>query len=499
MSGRERSGGGHASGPKRHHGARNGQGGERKGGGDGKPSPKPSPRQSTAREVALHTLVKVAESRAFSNLQLNRSLQEAGLSRQDAALATELVYGTIQRQRTLDYRLTSLVSKGLDKLAPWVLQLLRMSAYQLLFLDRIPPHAAVNEAVGIAKRRGHAGISGMVNGVLRNMERKLVEMKSGINEKEPVQRIGIQHSYPDWLVERWMETYGEAETEAICASSNAAPHASIRVNRLLASREKALGMLADAGFEASASPLASCGIVVRGGGNLASTDGYNKGLWTLQDESSMLVAEVCAPEPGMAVIDCCAAPGGKTTHLAEIMNDTGRVVANDLHPHKRKLIEDGAERLGLRSVHAATGDAGELAKQHGAESFHLVLLDAPCSGLGVIRRKPEIKWTKTPEDIQEIAKIQKRLLREAAKLVRPEGRLVYSTCTIELDENERQIEAFLKENENFQLDPHWPEEVLAPLRASGIIPAEHFKGAVQLLPQHFGSDGFYIARLKRVK
>lgn len=457
------------------------------------------PRQLTAREVALHTLIKVAESGAFSNLQLNRTLQEAQLSRQDAALATELVYGTIQRQRTLDYRLNGLVSKGLDKLTPWVLQLLRMSAYQLLFLDRIPAHAAVNEAVVIAKRRGHAGISGMVNGVLRNMERQLASMKSGIDEKDPVKRIGIRHSYPDWLVERWIRTYGEEQTEAICASSNESPHASIRVNRLEATRDEAIQALAEAGFDASPSKLAPSGVVVRGGGNLAVSEGFNKGLWTMQDESSMLVAEVCAPAPGMTVMDCCAAPGGKTTHLAEIMKDQGRVIANDVHPHKRKLIEEQGERLHLRSIRAATGDAGELAEQHGQGGFDLVLLDAPCSGLGVIRRKPEIKWTKTAGDIRDIAVLQRRLLQEAAKLVRPGGRLVYSTCTIAEDENELQIQAFLEGNADFQLDSDWPEEVLAPLRQAGVISADSFKGDVQLLPQHFGSDGFYIARLKRVK
>lgn len=457
------------------------------------------PRQLSAREVALHTLIKVAESGAFSNLQLNRSLQEAQLSRQDAALATELVYGTIQRQRTLDYRLSGLVSKGLDKLTPWVHQLLRMSAYQLLFLDRVPAHAAVNEAVAIAKRRGHAGISGMVNGVLRNMERQLAVMKGEAREKDPVKRIGITHSYPDWLVERWIETYGEEAAEAICASGNEPPHASIRINRLQATRDEAIRMLADAGLEASPSKLAEGGIVVRGGGNLALSEGYGKGLWTMQDESSMLVAEVCAPAPGMTVMDCCAAPGGKTTHLAEIMGDQGRVVANDVHPHKRKLIEEQGERLHLRSIEAVTGDAGVLTERHGEGGFDLVLLDAPCSGLGVIRRKPEIKWTKSLEDIHSIAGLQRSLLAEASRLVRPGGRLVYSTCTIERAENELQIEAFLRENDRFELDPEWPAEVLAPLRQAGVIGDEPFKGAVQLLPQQFGSDGFYIARLKRVK
>jgi 16S rRNA (cytosine967-C5)-methyltransferase len=441
--------------------------------------------------------VKVAEAGAYSNLQLNRSLQEAQLSRQDAALATELVYGTIQHQRTLDYRLAGLVAKGLDKLAPWVHQLLRMSTYQLLYLDRVPAHAAVNEAVQIAKKRGHAGISGMVNGVLRNMERRLDEMKQPIQEADPVKRIGIAHSYPDWLVKRWIELYGEQTAEAICATGNEPPHSSLRINRLRISREKALASMVESGYEAAESPLTSSGVIVSGGGNLAQTDGYSAGLWSLQDESSMLVAEVCAPQPGMTVLDCCAAPGGKSAHLAEIMEDRGRIVANDLHEHKRALIEEQAKRLGLASVQAVTGDAAELASRYPQQSFDLVLLDAPCTGFGVIRRKPEIKWTKTPDDVHAIAELQARLLAEAAKLVKPGGTLVYSTCTIEREENEEQIKVFLQKQPSFHLDPAWPQHILAPLRESGVI-GDTFAGFAQLLPQHFGSDGFFIARLTRI-
>ena len=210
----------------------------------------------------------------------------------------------------------------------------------------------------------------------------------------------------------------------------------------------------------------------------------------------MLVAEVCAPAPGMRVLDCCAAPGGKTSHLAELMNNEGTVIANDVHPHKRKLIEEQAQRLGLTSVKAVTGDALELASQFDADSFDLVLLDAPCSGFGVIRRKPEIKWTKKVEDVTAIAELQSRLIKEAAKLVKPGGTLVYSTCTIERQENEDQIAAFLSDHPSFELDKSWPEKVLAPLRTAGVI-NETFDGSVQLLPEHFGSDGFFIGRLKR--
>lgn len=449
------------------------------------------------RELALDALVKVSQTGAYSNLQLNRILQDAKLQRADAALVTEIVYGTIQRQLTLDYWLGRFVSKGLHKLQPWVHGLLRMSAYQLLYLDRIPAHAVVNEAVLIAKRRGHAGISGMVNGVLRNMDRNREELRpEKITDPNPVVRIALRHSYPEWLVARWIAAYGEQAAEQICIAGNEPPHSSVRINPLRTNMDAALKLLADEGYEATASELAPAGIEVKRGGNLAESAGFKDGLWTVQDESSMLVAAVADPIAGMKVLDCCAAPGGKTTHLAELMEGKGKVWANDLHPHKRALITAQSERLKLRNVEAITEDAAQLASRFDAGSMDVVLLDAPCSGFGVIRRKPEIKWTKTESDITDIAAVQRRLLQAVCGLVRPGGTLVYSTCTIEREENEEQVARFLREHPDFYLDTDWPEEIKARLMEKGVIgPA--FDGQAQLLPHHFGSDGFYIARMKR--
>ncbi|MFF2887958.1 16S rRNA (cytosine(967)-C(5))-methyltransferase RsmB [Paenibacillus sp. NPDC057967] len=455
----------------------------------------PKRKAVTPRELALNILVKVAESGAYSNIQLNRSLQDSGLSRQDAGLATELMYGTISRQATLDHWLSKFVSKGLHKLDKWVHQLLRMSAYQLLFLDRIPTHAAVNEAVAIAKRRGHTGISGMVNGVLRSMDRSRADLVlSAIQEKTPVATIALRHSYPEWLVARWVAAYGAETAEAICAAGNEQPHASIRVNPLMGNQEERLKQLQDSGVHAEPSAIAPSGIVVSGGGNLADTEDFRQGLWSLQDESSMLVAEVVAPKAGMKVLDCCAAPGGKSSHMAELMDGKGKVWANDLHAHKRELITSQTERLKLRNVEAVVGDAMALSERFAPESMDAVLLDAPCSGFGVIRRKPEIKWTKTEGDISEIAGLQRQLLHRVSGLVRPGGTLVYSTCTMEKEENESQIEVFLREHPEFRLDADWPDAILSNLRAAGVI-GDEFDGQLQLLPQHFGSDGFYIARM----
>ncbi|GKU78504.1 16S rRNA (cytosine(967)-C(5))-methyltransferase RsmB [Paenibacillus sp. L3-i20] len=449
------------------------------------------------RELALNILVKVEGTGAYSNIQLNRALQDSNLSRADAALATELVYGTIGRQLTLDHWLSKFVAKGLGKLDTWVHQLLRLSAYQLLFLDRIPAHAAVNEAVLIAKRRGHTGISGMVNGVLRSIDRNRSELViSNIQTKDPVSTIALRHSYPDWLVKRWVDSYGIEVAESICASGNEQPHASIRVNTLMGGIDELIAELQESGLKVEKSALAPAGLIVHSGGNLADTDGFRQGRWSLQDESSMLVAEVVAPEAGMKVLDCCAAPGGKSSHLAELMGGKGKVWANDLHAHKRELIVTQTERLKLRNVEAIVGDAATLKDRFAAGSMDAVLLDAPCSGFGVIRRKPEIKWTKTRGDITEIAALQQSLLNDVSELVRPGGTLVYSTCTMEKEENEDQVAAFLLQHPEFQLDTNWPEAVMNKLREANLI-NDNFDGQIQLLPQHFGSDGFYIARMIR--
>ncbi len=464
----------------------------RTGSGKGK-SRRPAP--SGPREAALEVLRRVEEEGAYSGLALSGMLSGTSLSRQDAALATELVYGTIQRLNTIDHALSGRVKGWPQKIAPWVRCLLRLSYYQLRWLDRVPPHAAVDEAVRIAKKRGHAGIAGLVNGVLRSL------LREGVAPSLPAdltaaERIALTHSHPVWLVERWISAYGEETAAAICEAGNSPPHASARVNRLRSERGALLAEMAEAGFAAQASPLSEDGIIAVRAGSLAETDWYRAGKLTVQDESSMLVAAAANPAPGMTVLDCCAAPGGKSTHLAEIMRNQGKVVANDVHAHKQKLIDGQKNRLGLTIIETMTSDALELSRNLPERSMDVVLLDAPCSGLGVIRRKPEIKWNKSPQDIEGLAALQCRLLREAARMVKPGGTLVYSTCTIAPEENEETVLRFLREHPAFAPDPDWPEPVLRPLREKGIV-AEPFAGWTQILPHHFGSDGFFIARMRR--
>ncbi|WP_044876255.1 16S rRNA (cytosine(967)-C(5))-methyltransferase RsmB [Paenibacillus sp. IHBB 10380] len=445
----------------------------------------------TARELAVDVLTRVEQEGAYSNLQLNAGLQRASLIREDAALATELVYGTISRLNTLDYFLNRYVSKGMDKLQPWVRSVLRMSLYQLLYLDRIPPHAVVNEAVNIAKKRGHQGISGMVNGVLRNILRNKEELVIPEN-LSAVNKISLQHSHPKWLVKRWIELYGETVAEQICAANNEPPSVSVRVNTTMISREKMLEAMLESGIDAVPSPLTSEGILVKSGGNMALTDWYRDGLLSVQDESSMLVGTAVGPVSGMKVLDCCAAPGGKSAHIAEIMKDEGLVVANDLYPHKQNLIREQAERLGLESIETVVGDALELKDKYSEASFDRILLDAPCSGLGVIRRKPDLKWAKTPEDIEGIAALQYEMLETVAPLLQVGGILVYSTCTIEPEENERLVARFLDNHPQFGAPTEEPaswDDLHKIALPRG--------GGMQILPYHFGSDGFFIARIQR--
>ncbi|KEQ23322.1 16S rRNA (cytosine(967)-C(5))-methyltransferase RsmB [Paenibacillus tyrfis] len=447
------------------------------------------PAQGSAREAALDVLVRIEQDRSYSNLLLNQTLQKYKLDKPDAGLATEIVYGTVQRLGTIDFFLERFVSKGLAKLQAWVRNLLRLSFYQLHYLDRIPDHAIVNEAVNIAKRRGHQGISGMVNGVLRSVLRSKSELvlPAGLPAER---RIALAQSHPEWLVRYWVREFGERTAERLCEANNTPPRVSLRANGLKLGPGELVERLRQGGLEAELSAVAPTGVIVRGGGNMALSPDYAAGLFSVQDESSMLVAEWVDPQPGERVLDCCAAPGGKTAHLAEKMGDRGEIVACDVHEHKRKLIEEQAERLALRSIRTLTADARRLAEHFAPESFDRILLDAPCSGLGVIRRKPDMKWSKNEAELTEICDIQRELLEAVHPLLKPGGVLVYSTCTVEKAENEDMIRAFMERHPSFEADlPEVPETLKDRL--------DEELAAVRIMPYDYGSDGFFIARLRK--
>ncbi|MBA4542483.1 MULTISPECIES: 16S rRNA (cytosine(967)-C(5))-methyltransferase RsmB [Thermoactinomyces] len=448
-------------------------------------------KKATAREVALDILIEYEERHSYSNLLLNHALEKSGLDDRDKRLVTELVYGTIQRMNTLDWILNSLVKKGTGSLEPWVGQLLRLGIYQLAYLDKIPSRAAVHETVQIAKKRGHKGISGLVNGVMRSYLRQKERLTPSAFPKN-IKEKALYYSHPEWMVRRMEEVYGEEESRLMFTSNHVPPKVNIRVNSLRLTRDQFIekwGRQQEG--KALPSPVSPDGIRIERGGNPAFSLLFREGDCSIQDESSMLVAPALDPRPGMKVLDVCAAPGGKTMHMAERMKNEGSILACDIHEHKLELISSNANRLGITIVTPKKADGRELGKEIARETFDAILLDAPCSGLGVIRRKPDIKWSKEARMIDPLVQMQKELLEAVAPLLKPGGVLVYSTCTIEPRENQEQVEAFLSRHPEFFADEKWQENLLPLVRERAIIAG----GWLQILPHHFMSDGFFIARM----
>ncbi|OEH91213.1 16S rRNA (cytosine(967)-C(5))-methyltransferase RsmB [Bacillus solimangrovi] len=443
--------------------------------------------KNNVRSVCLDILDKIEKNQSYSNLLLNQAIEKSRLNSKDAALLTEIVYGTIQRKLTLDYYLSPFLTKA-KKLQPWVRQLLRLSLYQMVYLDRVPERAVIHEAVEIAKHKGHRGISGMVNGVLRNIQRTGIADPEKISD--PIERISIATSHPKWLVEKWVQQYGEEITRDMCEQNLLPPSNTARVNIQKATVSEVLTMLKQAGIEAEKGLLSEDAIVIKSG-NVAKTTAFKEGYLSIQDESSMLVARALDIKPGQTVLDACAAPGGKTAHIAERLLGVGSVMSVDLHDHKVKLIAQQVHRLGLDNVNAMQGDSRKLHEKFGPESFERVLVDAPCSGFGVMRRKPDLKYAKTAEDVQRLANIQLDILEAASQTVKKGGLLVYSTCTIDLEENDQVISTFLRKHAEFELDTTLSSRMPAVLR-------EHCEsGKIQILSHEYDSDGFFIATLRK--
>ncbi|MCH5584869.1 16S rRNA (cytosine(967)-C(5))-methyltransferase RsmB [Shimazuella sp. AN120528] len=442
----------------------------------------------TARAWALDTLQKWQQESAFSNLLLHQQLQKSSLDSRDKRLVTELVYGTIQRLNTLDYIIDQLVNK--KTLDGWVRQLLQLSLYQFLYLDKIPERAVVHEAVELAKWRGNIGISKFVNGVLRSFLRKQKEFIFSKDATQLKQR-SLAYSFPEWIVTSLSDAYGKNTANLVMEACNLPPKVSIRVNTLRADRETFLAdWRTSESSAANASKLSEDGVILSGIGNAANLAGFGEGAYTIQDESSMLVASLFDPKPGMHILDACAAPGGKTTHLAEKMKNQGEITALDIHKHKVKLIDSNAKRLGISIISARALDARKLEDQ---VQYDGVLLDAPCSGLGVIPRKPDIKWRKSAEEVGQLMFIQQQLLESVAAKVKPGGILMYSTCTWTQEENQQQMAHFLANHPEYVPDEEFLTLLPENVKQTAIIG----DAWVQILPHHFQSDGFFIAKLRR--
>jgi 16S rRNA (cytosine967-C5)-methyltransferase len=441
------------------------------------------------RSIIADVLFRVEKNKSFSHILIDHEIRANHFLAKDAALFTEIVYGTVQRQMTIDYYLEKFIKKN-KKLDLFIKVLLRMSIYQMVFLDKVPDHAIIHEAVEVAKKRQSKGAASFVNGVLRNIQRKGIPNLSEINDD--IKRLSIQTSHPQWLVKRWINAYGYETAKEMCKANLERPHVSVRVQPLKISREEALQKLKEEGVEGSPSLFSDQGIIVDQG-NVLNTTLFKSGLLTVQDESSMLAGEMLKAAPGMDVLDACSAPGGKATHIAEKMKNVGKLYAHDLHKNKIKRINRKASELDLTIIDAKQADARNLQDLYEAESFDRILIDAPCSGLGVIQGKPEIKYEKTEQDVHRLAAIQLEILEAAAPLLKKEGLLLYTTCTVEKAENEEVITSFLEKNNDFEIDERFFADLPAEIgKSEGVSQV-----GLQLFPQTFQTDGFFLARLKK--
>ena len=439
-----------------------------------------------ARELAFKTLYDIERNKNYSNISINKNFKNVNISDQEKGLATELIYGIIENKYYLNYIIDKLSKIKSKKMSTYVKISLWLGIYQILFLDSIKEHASVNESVSLIKKYDKKS-SGFVNAILRNVIRNK-ETIMDIEKDDNVDKLSIKYSYSKWIIEKWINAFGKEFTEDLLEENSEKPNLYIRVNTTKISRDKLIEKLNEIGIKSSKVNGIDEAILVQNLKNIENNTLFKEGYFTVQDISSMLVGKVTNPKEGSLVLDMCSAPGGKTTHLATLMNNTGQVISRDIFDHKLKLIKSTVNRLGLKNVKIENFDALKLDKDS-IDKFDYVVSDVPCSGMGIIKRKPEIKFKKE-EELKDLPIIQKDILNNASKYVKVGGYLTYSTCTIHDEENIDVVNEFLKENDNFELVPI--DEVKIDLD-------NQEKGYIKIYPNIHGMDGFFIAKLKRVR
>lgn len=440
-----------------------------------------------AREIALRIINNIEIRQAYANLALAKEIGGQTLSDQDRRFVTELVYGTVKAGNTLDWILGHYLTRPLNKVSPIIRNILRLGIYQMFFLSKIPVSAACNQSVELAKKYGHAGTVKFVNAVLRNAGRSPEKVVYPDREREPVRYLSLTYFHPEWMVARWVKRLGVEATEQLCRINNETPPLSLRTNTLKTSRAELVDLLQKEGVICTASHWTSEGIVCSEHPAIASLQSLRQGLFQVQGESSMLVAHVLDPKPGEVIFDVCGAPGGKSTHIAALMTNKGRVLSADLYEHKLALIRENASRLGITIIETKVLDAVQIGSLFPAQADR-VLVDAPCSGLGVLRRKPDSRWRKSPSSLADLPKLQMDILCSAAQCVKPGGVLVYSTCTTEPEENQKVIERFLQQHSDFCLQ-----------NTGNYLPKPQDSATIQLWPHIDHLDGFFIARMIKAK
>lgn len=448
-----------------------------------------TPATSSPRQAAYSTLQRLANSSLHADDLVDQELSHNQLQGPDRGLFAELVFGVLRRQGTLDHYLKQLVQQPLERLELPVLLLLRLGLYQLRYLDRVPSHAAVHATVELTNTILPRA-KGLINGVLRSYLRQQETLTLPDPTRQPIAWLAAAYAVPEWLAEQWLQQFPQSEAAGLAAASAEIPPLTLRVNSLKISRSGLLERLHAAEITAEPCRFAPEGIQILQRCQITSLPGFEEGLFMVQDEASQLVAHLLAPQTGEQILDMCAAPGGKATHLAQLMNDQGSIIATDLNARRIRRICESADRLELTSIKSVAADALGNDYLEGLQ-FDRILLDAPCSGLGVIRRNPEAKWRLNPAEISRCAARQRLLIDAAASRLKPGGVLVYATCSTAIEEDETIIKDFLSRNPQFvvengaQLFPAW---------------ADLFDGSgyLRAWPHRHGTDGFFAARLHRV-
>jgi len=445
------------------------------------------------RNAALKAVFEILENGAYTNIAINNLLKETNFSPLERSFITEIVYGTIKNKNTLEWIRDKFVN--LKKIDPWINYIILTGIYQLVYLDKVPVSAACNESVNLAKKHGNPGSVKFVNGVLRNISRNLDNISYPDIQDDPILHISVVYSHPKWLIKRWVDEYGIEDTIALCKHNNSKSPNTIRVNTLKIKVDELMTLLIDQGIDVKKTLYAPEGLEIANFGQIDKIDAFTQGLFTMQDEASMLVAGCLNPTPNSTIIDACAAPGSKTTHLAQITGDKSTTLAFDIHNHKLRLIEQNAKKLGINSIQIQNQEAQKIGELF-ANKIDYLLLDVPCSGLGVLRRRADLRWRKDKQQIKELSKLQLEIIEGAAKSLKPGGILVYSTCTMTHEENLNVVEKFLKNSRGFSFDsllPYLPNE----LTKDHLLQQTAQTGYIQILPQTHNMDGFFIARIIR--
>lgn len=439
----------------------------------------------TARQIAFEAL-RAIDRGAFADVVLDRKLNQSRLTAQDKGFVTELVYGAVRRRRTLDALIAQFGDRPTTKQQSDLLQILRLGFYQLRFLDHVPDHAVVDTSVQLAKSQRLGKLSGVVNGMLRQYIRQSSTGSDPLKlSDDPAERLGVLHSYPNWIIQVWRSLLPDSEVEALCEWFNQSPTLDLRINLHRHSRAEAAEIFSEAGIETEALAAVPSALRLQGhSGAVSKLPGYEAGWWAVQDSSAQLVSYLLDPQPGETVIDACAAPGGKSLHMAELMGDEGAVWSCDRTASRTKKIQQNIDRLGATIVRPLMCDSRN--QPTFVSQADRVLLDVPCSGLGTLNRHADARWRQNPDSVEGLVTLQRALLAHASTWVKPGGTMVYATCTLHPAENEAQIRWFLSEHEGWTVStpadfPVQPDE----------------EGWIKVWPHQQNMDGFFMVKLVR--